>query len=213
MSETLKMTESELDAMRVNALINGTDLSNMSINDDFDIDIIDDKPKKKTRAKKQAQAPKKMDEIPLLDKYRKLKNGRINVKFNQHDIHYKDQLWDIPPRTVEYQIELVKIPKIAADISQKFYTKSIKVFDKANAGAAAKARAGEVRYYAVRTYESVLSSLVTIAYAKVNTNDKGNFEHRLCIEKEALSKSNANVNKFTKSLDNTMKSLLANKEK
>lgn len=205
MSETLKMTEAELDAMRLNALINGADLSKIDVNDDFDIEIINEKPKKKTITKKSAPAPKKIDEIPLLDLYKNLRNGRVDVKFNQHDIHYKDQFWDIPPRTVEYQIELVKIPKIAADISQKFYRKS--------ANEAAKARAGETRYYSIRTYESVLSSIVTIAYAKVTPDDKGKLKSRLAVEKEALSKSNANVNKVIKNIDNTMKLLLANKEK
>ena len=67
MSETLKMTDAELDAMRLNALINGADLSKIDVNDDFDIEIIDEKTKKKTRTKKLTPAPKKIDEIPLLD--------------------------------------------------------------------------------------------------------------------------------------------------
>ena len=177
MSETLKMTEAELDAMRLNALINGADLSKIDANDDFDIEIINEKPKKKTRTKKSSPEPKKIDEIPLLDMYKNLRNGRVDIKFNQHDIHYKDQFWDIPPRTVEYQIELVKIPKIAADISQKFHSRKNK------------------------------------EYAKVTVGDKGKLEHRLAIEKEALSKSNVNVKKVIKNIDDTMKSLLANKEK
>lgn len=209
MSETLKMTAAELDAMRLNALINGADLSKIDVNDDFDIEIIDKKPKNKTITKNLAPAPKKIDEIPLLDLYKNLRNGKVDVKFNQHDIHYKDQFWDIPPRTVEYQIELVKIPKIAADISQKFYSRQ----NKEAAKAAAKARAGETRYYSIRTYESVLSSIVTIAYAKVTPDDKGKLKSRLAVEKEALSKSNANVNKIIKNIDDAMKSLLANKEK
>ena len=210
MSETLQMTQTELDAMRLNAMINGIDLEQLqaeaSEDDDFDIEIIDETPKKKGRAKaKKEEKPKKREEVPMLEKFSRLKSSTMNVTFNQHDIPYKEQLWPIPPRTVEYQVELVKSPKISYDIAQMFVGKSDVEKE--------KAYSGNVRYFKVVTYESVLIPLVTIGYIRVTANDKGHMSFKIKVEKEALKNGNANPDKVEKNIESAMKSIISVREK
>lgn len=206
MAETLKMTEAELDAVRLNAMLNGVDLSSIASDDedDFEIEIIDDEKssKKKGAGKKKAEKETKRAEfVPNLPQYEKLATGKfINITFNEHDIHYKEQLWSIPSRMVRYEIELLRLPKPCADASDFMNNKS--EIEKQ------KAKSGEVRYYRIVTYENVLHKISMIGYIKAKANANGNISFTPCLFEKLLKDNNVNTQKVKKNINNILKELI-----
>lgn len=86
--------------------------------------------------------------MPDLEKFNKLnRNTTIGVEQYAHDIHYKEQIWGIPKRTIEYRLELVTNKKIATDIAVMFGDKTPE--------ALRDAENGEVRYIRIVSYENI----------------------------------------------------------
>lgn len=206
MAETLKMTEAELDAVRLNAMLNGVDLSSITSedDDDFEIEIIEDeKPsKKKGVGKRKAEKEvKRVEFVPNLPQYEKLATGKcLNVTFNEHDIHYKEQLWNIPSRVIRYEIELLKLPKTCADASDVINNKSEVERQ--------KAKSGEVRYYKIVTYENVLHKISVIGYIKAKANANGKISFTPCLFENLLKDNNVNIQKVKKNVNNILKELI-----
>ena len=205
MTGTVKMTKEEMEAMRINAMLNGADLSGVAedSDDDIDIEIVEEeKSKKKGRAKQEKKENKpKLEVVPTLSAYEKIKSSTLKVTFNKHDIPYKEQLWAIPPRTVEYQVELLKYPKPCSDAAEVFHGKSVEEKE--------KARSGEVRYFKVVTYDSVPMQVVTLGYARLSVNNNGNFTFKVKTFDDKIKANNANPEKVKKNIESTMKSIIA----
>lgn len=204
--QKMKYTKEELNAMRINAMLQGIDpstITNEPIEDteDFEIEIVDEeKPKKKKKAKSKSLPIGSENQTftttqQFIEEREEFKGLRtsidFNITYNEHDIHYKEQYWGIPERTVKYSIELVKIPKVAKDISDLMNNNSPVERDKAEKGL--------VRYYKVVTYENVVHKIKEVGYIKV-VNNKGKFAGTVKVLGNILKSSNANPEKVTKNL-------------
>lgn len=184
----------DLDAARINAMIQGLDMS--MIAEQLDSELASDKDENKDNKKKTVQRQKNVVQkdtgnVPELKFFEKLKDGcTIMVTFGQHDIPYKEQLWGIPTRVVKYELELIKNKKVARDVAMLFYKNGDT--DKATR----MADNGQVRYYRLVTRENVLHKFREIAYAKVYKHDN-NIKYSLAL-KNKLLKDNAVDNKKVK---------------
>lgn len=204
--QKMKYTNEELNAMRINAMLQGLDPSEIQNepleDDDIEIEIEDETPKTKKRGTKKVEEKHvyKKPEVPMRPEFEKInKCGKINVTFGEHDIHYKEQYWGIPTRIVEYNVELVTHPKLAVDCSNILNNKS--------EAEAAKASSGEVRYFKVITYDNVLAKAKEIGYIKV-MSDKGKLKHRILINKAQLKELHINADKLMKNIQNEIRQML-----
>ena len=119
------------------------------------------KPRKKSTS---VELPKKAREMGIREEFKNLpKSIGIKVSFSNHDIHYKEQFWNIPTRDVEYNVELMLNPALArqacidinkADLAEEVYD-------------------GKLMMYRVITYENVLSKAKQIAYIMVSADSSG----------------------------------------
>ena len=197
----MKYTEEEMNAMKIQALLQGIDPSTIQ-NEEI---TVEEEPKTKKPAKK--RVPKVKDKVigsenqvftttqkfvPELEIYSRLKHSLpLMVSYHEHDIHYKDQFWNIPQRSVRYEIELVKAPRVARDIAMMITKSEVEV---------AKADEGLVRYYKVVSYESILHKIKEIAYVRVEYKN-GKFITNTFIKSKLLKESNANPEKVKANLD------------
>ena len=193
-----KYTEEEMNAMRIQALLQGIDPSTIQ-NEEITIE------KEKKPAKK--RTPKVKDKVigsenqvfttsqhflPELEVYSKLKPSvSMMVSYHEHDIHYKDQFWNIPQRSVKYEVELVRNPKIAKDIALMVTKSESEV---------TRAAEGQVRYYKVVSYESILHKIKEIAYVRVEYKN-GKFITDTFVKAKLLKESNANPDKVRSNLE------------
>lgn len=212
MSKKAKYTKEEMNAMRINAMLQGIDPSTLfneeEEEDEIEIEIVEDveeKPKKKKKSSSQEVRVGSENQvftttqsfIEERDEFKRLpKSLEVRVNFNEHDIHYKEQFWNIPRRAVVYNVELVKNPKVAADISNIMNNNSVPEKD--------KARQGLVRYYKVVTYENVLSRLREIAYVKV-INNNGKLTYQIKVLNQLLKECKANPENVKKAIVNVVK--------
>lgn len=208
----VKMTKEEENAMKIQAMLQGVSFedlleANMSAEDDEDdieIEIEDEKkPKKKGKKKASEDKPVVVQHlVPELEQFGKLNRGlKLNVNYNEHDIPYKEQLWNIPARTIEYEIELVKNPKIAKDIAD--------VFSHGSAEERQKAEDGIVRYFRVINYEENVSHKIKeIAYIRV-VEDNGKFRTQLYVKSKLLKENNANPEKVKNNINKIIKNIAA----
>lgn len=193
-----KYTEEEMNAMRIQALLQGIDPSTIQ-NEEITVE------KEKKPAKK--RVPKVKDKVigsenqvftttqkfvPELECYEKLKPSiPLMVSYHEHDIHYKDQFWNIPQRSVRYEVELVKQPKVAKDIAFMITKNDTEV---------ERAAEGIVRYYKVVSYESILHKIKEIAYVRVEYKN-GKFKTDTFVKANLLKESNANPDKVRSNLE------------
>ena len=206
----VKMTKEEENALRIQAMLQGlsfdellaANISSEDVDDDIEIEIEDEKPKKKGRQKKASEDKPAATQhlVPELEQFSKLnRNLKLNITYGEHDIPYKEQLWPIPARVVEYNIEIVKNIKNAKDIADKF--------GKASAEERKKAEDGTVRYFRVINYEENVSHLIReVAYIKV-TEDNGKFRTQLFLKSSVLKENNANPEKVKNNINKVIKAI------
>lgn len=208
----VKMTKEEENAMKIQAMLQGVSFeellaANMSVEDDEDdIDIeieIEEKPKRKGKKKASEDKPVVVQHlVPELEQFGKLnKDLKLSVSYNEHDIHYKEQLWNIPSRVIEYNIEIVKNTKVAKDIAD--------IFSHGSAEERKKAESGVVRYFRVINYEeNVPHKIKEIAYIKV-VADNGKFRTQLYVKSKLLKDNNANPERVKSSINKIIKNIAA----
>lgn len=213
--ENMKYTNEELNAMRINALLSGVDpstIQNVSADeeDDFEIEIVDEPStttktkRRKTKQEKSSSATDfttKTSYIDELDAYKNIKrNAVLPVKFGQHDIHYKEQLWNIPTRTVIYNLEVVKMPKVAKDISDIMNSKSDDEREKASSG--------QVRYIKLVTYESIPHAVSVLGYGKIFTDKDGKLKTRVYVDKKTVSNCTVNYDTLVREFKTKMQEVV-----
>jgi len=200
-NQNTNYTKEELNAMKIMAMMQGKDINElMSENsetlesDEINIEIEDKKTKKTRKVKATSEPIKKTNIIELRPEFSNLKsNITINVVFGGHDIHYKEQFWNIPVREVKYNVELITNPKIAKDVAIKMNATN-------KEAEAQKAYNGITRYYKVITYENVVSNAREIGYIKIVKTSDGKIKGRHQIDKILLKKININFDKLQKTL-------------
>lgn len=199
----------EMMAMKVNAMLLGLDGSTLpdAEDDDIEIEIVDEKPKKKqgrTKSKdKEVKKPAERPKVPVVGKFENLpKSLKLPVLFFGHDIHYKEQLWGIPKRTVIYNIELMDNPKLCVDVCKKFKDTPEDI---------QRAREGKARYYRIVTFESVVSQVTTIGWVKVALNKDGKFISSTSLMSK-LKEYSINSENLKKDIQKTMQQALKDAE-
>lgn len=203
-----KMTREEENAMKIQAMLQGISVEELmkstimsDCDEDVEIEIEDEKPKKESRGKKKEDKPIAVQHlVPELEKFAKLNRGlKINVNYHEHDIPYKEQLWHIDSRLVQYQIEIVKNTKTAKDIAD--------IFSKGSAEERKKAEEGIVRYFRVINYEENVSHKIReIAYIRV-VESKGKFKTQIFVRSKLLKEHNANPDKVKENITKAIKNL------
>lgn len=158
------------------------------------------KTKKGGRRKKKAETPKASIYITEKPEFASLnRDVKMNVTFKQHDIPYKEQLWGIDSRSVPYLLEIVKMPKVAKDISD--------VMNNHSASERALAAEGNVRYIKVVTYEVVPYRARELAFVRVASNPQGKLTTKTYVDKDVLKENNVDVDLFEKRLEKAVKQL------
>lgn len=211
------VTKEELLALQLNSLINGVNLEQISLNSqdteqDTDLDLdnleFDFEPKKKkekttktkkstsekkTKAKKEKEPEMKFSkEVPMLNVFKQIKNNmEVEITYNEHDIHYKEQLWGIPERKVKYVIKPAVLIKSAKDISN--------IMNHNSEEERKKAEEGLVRYYSVVTYENVLHKLYEIGYVRIRC-EENKLKATVLVKSQLLKDNNANPDKVRKQI-------------
>jgi hypothetical protein len=215
-----KYTEEEMNAMRISAMLQGMnpdDIQNQLANafedeEDFDIEIIDEeKPKKKRKStskidkvgSEKQEFTTKLTTIPELPEFENVKrNLSIPVTLNSHDIHYKEQYWGIPTRTLNYMLEIVKIPKVAKDISN--------IMNASSEEERNKAVAGEVRYFKIVNYdENVPYTARELGYIKLSRDKQGRLKARTHLLHTALTQNRINEGTMSKQLASKTQELIS----
>lgn len=205
----MKYTKEELEAMKVQALLSGIDPSTIQ-NEEVDLDTeIDEAFEEATSTKKKKVSTKKKKEepvfkenvIPTLSNYEKLRtNLTMNVKFDRHDIPYKEQLWGIPVVDRKYNIELIKIPIVAK--------KAAEIASNGNKEEMEKAYKGLVRYFKVICYDTVPFKAKELGYIRVSVKDGKLVSKALPFIKEA-KENHVNIDKFKKDLNKKAMEVIA----
>jgi hypothetical protein len=158
------------------------------------------KTKKGGRRKKKAETPKASIYIPEMPEFASLnRDVKMNVTFKQYDIPYKEQLWGIDSRMVTYMLEVVKMPKVAKDISD--------IMNHNSAYERALAAEGAVRYIKVVTYEVVPYRARELAFVRVASNPQGKLTTKTYVNKNVLKENNVDVDLFEKRLKKAVKQL------
>lgn len=199
-----KLDNTTAQAMNLYAKLKGIDISTKSSDQDdgVEIEIVDNKDKKKqSKVKKKEPIAPRVITVPDLEKFNKLnRNTTIGVEQYAHDIHYKEQIWGIPKRTIEYRLELVTNKKIATDIAVMFGDKTPE--------ALRDAENGEVRYIRIVSYENIPYRSKEIGYIKVVCDNDGKLKSKTLLKNAAMKENNINPEKVKKTLENVKDKLL-----
>lgn len=161
--------------------------------------------KKYTKTKEKSKNDNETKKIIDIDKlppckFAKLaERSEVNIRFNEHSIHYKEQDWPIPERTVVYNIKLIKSRGMAKNISEKIYGPG--------AEENGDAFAGITRYYEVLTYENVNNDAKTLAYVQVLSND-GKPAFRILWANEIVKKYKVDKDLANKRLTNKLRKMI-----
>lgn len=205
--KNMKYTKEELEAMKIQALLQGIDpstITNEVIEDDIDElveEAVNPKKKRGTTKKKKEETVFKQEYIETLPEYANLKTDlTLNVTFNQHDIHYKEQLWPIPLVNRTYKVELVKIPIAAKRIAELVSKNNITEMD--------KAYRGQVRYFKLVCYDTVPYAAKELGYIRVSVKDGKLVSKAFPLLKEA-KENHINPDKLKKDLNKKALDLLA----
>lgn len=198
------ISQEAMNAAYIASLLSGKDLSTkVDVNTDdlimedeeqvqvevvFEDEITKEKKKRTKKAsgeKKKEDEPKKVDKLPDWKLGEIKKETKFPVKFNAHDIPYKEQLWPIEERTVMYVLARVEIPQQAVNIAERIHSKGTNVNEWK-----AKARTGENRYLLLLTHdENVKGEVRQLAYVEVTADKKVRF----LIEKEICERNHVDT--------------------
>jgi hypothetical protein len=206
---TTQLTEQEMMAARVQALIAGKDIPT----EDELMDMLEEEDKEdskayKSTAKKTTKSRRKVVEEPKPVQKPKMERKPIfqhlpytvpvSVVFNNHDIKYKDQYWKIPERKVNFNIELIENPKIAKDVAIKCAPNSTDEQE--------KVLNGTILYYQIVTYESVPNGWNVLGYVRVSFSKKeGKIVTRTKLFENILKSANCDVDQAKRVITSTVK--------
>lgn len=222
MATKTKFTKEEINAMKIQAMIQGLDpdtvINQMIAEAELKSNLVKET-KNKTKSTKKSTGTKKKSSktkvignenqtfttkqqfLPVYKVYSKLpKNHKIKVNYDDHDIHYKDQFWGIPSRDVEYNVELITNPKLNRDAAELLSNGNINEME--------GAYKGHVRYYKVVTYDSIPSHLKEIGYIRVIWT-KGKMYADSFVNEPLLTRCHANAELVKKSLDIVANNIVA----
>lgn len=209
------LTKEELLAMQVMGMINGASAEQVCLGEK--VEGLETEAQKKKRSTKKSKTTSKTNskttsktksepvepvskEVPMLDIFKQVKNNiEVDITYNEHDIHYKEQLWGIPERTVTYSIRPVKSIKSAKDISNLMNNNSLEEREKAEKGL--------TRYYSVVTNENVLHKLHEIGYVRVTREDK-KLKASILVKSKLLKDCSANPDKVKKKISKKVQLML-----
>lgn len=206
MGNTENIDSQALDALRIQQMLMGN-LSEDMFGDDegeeeLDIVIEDEKPKKKTRkkSKKQETSFKKDPVVPELDMFSTLhRRLELDVLYDQHSIPYKEQLWPVPERIITYNVLLTKREVDVKRAARMMHD---------NEETLNKALRGEIRYYLVVNYaENIPYKVRYIGVIRVEANN-GKFNTKVHVEAKLLNENNSSSERVKKSLTRLTKELV-----
>lgn len=218
-TKTIERTKEELNALRIQAMLQGIDPETISASyeeevDDIEIEVEDEeKPAKKTKGRK-SKAVKPVGSqnqvfttqphyVDDSDKFKGVdKSAKMNIVFNEHDIPYKEQLWKIDRRIVEYTIETAKHTKVAKDIAREF--------GKTTEQDLIEAETGEVRYYRVVTFDNVLNPIRCVGYVRM-VNQDGKIKFQIKVLDNVLKEHSANPEKVKENIKKTVYYMIGRK--
>lgn len=209
----LSLSKEENAALSIQALLQASQSELFSDDDTQELlkeidnmDFEEEKPKKSRKGTKK-KSNKDLDVapvhyIPETDDYKNLNmNLEMQVRYTEHDIHYKEQLWGIPSRALKYKLEIVKMTKTAKDISDKMNGNSEEE--------RRKAENGEVRYFRLVNHdENIYHMLREIAYVKVEKIN-GKFKTKVLVKSTVLKQNNGNPDKVKEELKKLVQQLVA----
>lgn len=200
------ISEEAMNAAYIASLLSGKDLSTKEVDDTdglimeeeeqapvevvFEDEIPKEKKKKQTKEKKVAkqkeeELPKEVEMLPEWGLGDIKKETKFPVKFNAHNIPYKEQLWPIQERTVMYVLTRADMPQQAVNIAERMHSKHTDVKDWM-----AKARTGENRYLVLLTHdENVKGEVRQLAYVEVTADKK----IRFLVEKEICERNHVDM--------------------
>ena len=203
--KNMKYSKQEMEAMKVQALLAGLDPSTIQ-NEEVELDnkideAYEEACKEAVSKKKKNSTSKKKEEAPIIKERviemrpefeRLRKDLTMNVIFNQHDIHYKEQFWPIPVVDRTYNVELVKIPKQARDIAE--------MLSKADTREMERAYKGLVRYFKLVCYGTVPYRARELGYIRVSVKDGKLISQAFPLLKVAAA-NNISVEKLKKDIN------------
>jgi len=197
-------TREELEAMRISAMLRGVDLasisSQMADDDDFDIEIVADEPKKKSRkAKKAENKPRVPASIQFKSQFDRVPKDLFeNVLISAHDIPYKEQAWPIPSRTVRYDFDILKgSGQVKRKIEDNF--KHLNIKNRTMQQEIDDATNGNVMYLSITTHENVHIKLVEIGLIRLEENN-GKLVASTYVDTTKLKDCHINADKVEKNI-------------
>ena len=128
--------------------------------------------------------------LPDWDKAELPKSTTIDIFFPGHDIHYKEQLWPVPDRTITYTVELAKFAQ--AGLSK----------DVCN-----KAKSGEIRVYDIKTFEDCKIEVKSLGCITVESRN-GKIVKTLHLNEKGIKCTSLDINRVNKKLTELMNSFL-----
>lgn len=201
-----KVSAKAVEASNLLARLQGIDTSTASTTEEVEIEFEDEpKKKEKTATKgrsraKQPVTPKQPDRVPDLDVFKALRrNEKLSVQQNQHDIHYKEQIWGIPSRTITYNLEVISNPKVAKDTAILFKLGTPEDLK--------QAESGEVRYLRIVSYENIPYRSREIGYVRVISTGRG-LSGQILLKNKEMKENNINPDQVKRRLNKQMDRLL-----
>lgn len=119
----------------------------------------------------------------------------FTVRAKQHDIHYKEQIWNMPNRDIVYCMELVRSVSENLSITNRTHSTNTEMYREL-------AREGVIRYYKIITNENVTSCIKSLGYVSVYSKDNGfeagSIKYMLYIDSNNLKRGHLDEESVTK---------------
>ncbi len=181
-------------------------------NDLFEEDEPTTDTKTRTKAKKKSTDTKEnktsVYEVPYRKIFDKLKqNEQVEISLSSHDIHYKEQLWDIPERKATYNFKLVTIQKTAVELAEKMAVAKGKS-NKEIALEKKKAELGAVRYMTIVSFDNIPYRAKEIGYVRVYQTKSGSLGTQLLLKKESMESNNISYKKAKTQIVAVLKNII-----
>lgn len=171
-------------------------------------EILEAKEEKPARKKKKASGGikttvgkgmgEKPNYLPDWDKAELPKSTTIDIFFPGHDIHYKEQFWPVPDRTIIYTVGLVKFAQGAYNCCEDAG------LDKEVCN---KAKSGEIRVYDIKTFEDCKIEVKSLGCIVVESKN-GKIIKTLHLNEKGIKCTSLDINRVNKKLTELMNSFL-----
>lgn len=130
----------------------------------------------------------------------------LEVRVARHDIPYKEQLWGIPERAIQYNIELIKEPFRAVQAAKETHKSNENGFYEE------LAKYGVMRYYRIYTTENVKSALTDIGfvsvYAEEDLDGKEKPKYRVFLHEMEIMNEGVNPSTVKKNIKKLMDNMM-----